>query len=417
MSGTHYLRSFVWYVFIAINQPHQRFLFQGMNVSLSTDDPLQFHFTKEPLIEEYSVAAQIWKFSAVDMCELARNSVLQSGWELPIKKKWLGDRYFLPGPAGNDIHKTNVPDLRMQYRYQTLLEERNLVLHFDEPHIYDYPGWPYVIPVISTTDDDNGTIVMTKLPSLSAQSSVISLNSPNSPQVALRRQVAAEKSSKLKESMVNRTDANETEVAAPETETAQSSMADVRPRPYEEEESRDNLADDAATRAKDILSKNVSIDDGGQQETFDEELTNRLSSLVGLNVKNVHARAKSDNWTKSKADNSTTADLFANMDPKAMEAVAKTMSKSTSGAPSVTTSSLSVNNAASSSSRSAVSSMGIPMALQQPPKVVPGIVSASLNRRRTKSLEDSKEDSETAIESESSKAIRKEKAKLKMTQM
>lgn len=34
-----------------------------MNVSLSTDDPLQFHFTKEPLIEEYSVAAQVSVYS------------------------------------------------------------------------------------------------------------------------------------------------------------------------------------------------------------------------------------------------------------------------------------------------------------------------------------------------------------------
>ncbi|KAG9810696.1 AMP deaminase, partial [Aureobasidium melanogenum] len=32
---------------------------RGLNVSLSTDDPLQFAFTKEPLIEEYAVAAQI----------------------------------------------------------------------------------------------------------------------------------------------------------------------------------------------------------------------------------------------------------------------------------------------------------------------------------------------------------------------
>jgi adenosine deaminase len=31
----------------------------GQNISLSTDDPLQFHYTKEALIEEYSVAAQV----------------------------------------------------------------------------------------------------------------------------------------------------------------------------------------------------------------------------------------------------------------------------------------------------------------------------------------------------------------------
>jgi len=35
------------------------------------------------------------------MCEIARNSVLQSGWELQIKKHWLGDNCDLSGPAGN----------------------------------------------------------------------------------------------------------------------------------------------------------------------------------------------------------------------------------------------------------------------------------------------------------------------------
>lgn len=39
--------------------PFPTFFQRGLNVSLSTDDPLQFHFTKEPLIEEYSVAAQV----------------------------------------------------------------------------------------------------------------------------------------------------------------------------------------------------------------------------------------------------------------------------------------------------------------------------------------------------------------------
>jgi AMP deaminase len=37
--------------------------------------------TKEPLVEEYSVAAQVWKLTAVDVCEIARNSVIQSGFE------------------------------------------------------------------------------------------------------------------------------------------------------------------------------------------------------------------------------------------------------------------------------------------------------------------------------------------------
>ena len=58
--------------------PLPEFLCRGLVVSLSTDDPLQFHFTKEPLMEEYSIAAQVWKLSSCDMCELARNSVLMS---------------------------------------------------------------------------------------------------------------------------------------------------------------------------------------------------------------------------------------------------------------------------------------------------------------------------------------------------
>lgn len=70
-------------------------------MSLSTDDPLQFHLSREPLIEEYSIAGQVWHFSNVDLCEIARNSVLHSGFEPVFKKYWLGNHYFLSGPKGN----------------------------------------------------------------------------------------------------------------------------------------------------------------------------------------------------------------------------------------------------------------------------------------------------------------------------
>jgi hypothetical protein len=39
--------------------PFPMFFQRGLNVSLSTDDPLQIHLTKEPLVEEYSIAAQV----------------------------------------------------------------------------------------------------------------------------------------------------------------------------------------------------------------------------------------------------------------------------------------------------------------------------------------------------------------------
>ena len=61
--------------------PFIDFFKMGINVSLSTDDPLQLHFTKDAILEEYSVARQVYGLSNCDVCELARNSVLQSGFE------------------------------------------------------------------------------------------------------------------------------------------------------------------------------------------------------------------------------------------------------------------------------------------------------------------------------------------------
>ncbi|XP_027051415.1 AMP deaminase 2 [Pocillopora verrucosa] len=103
--------------------PLPDFLGRGLMVSLSTDDPLMFHFTKEPLMEEYSIAAQVWKLSPCDMSELARNSVVMSGFENKVKRHWIGDNYGKEGPAGNDVTKTNVPDIRVAFRHETLVEE------------------------------------------------------------------------------------------------------------------------------------------------------------------------------------------------------------------------------------------------------------------------------------------------------
>ena len=57
-------------------------------------------------MEEYSIAAQVWKLSQCDMSELARNSVLMSGFEdgviiltcnrmLCLFKCWI--KVFVPG--------------------------------------------------------------------------------------------------------------------------------------------------------------------------------------------------------------------------------------------------------------------------------------------------------------------------------
>lgn len=100
--------------------PFPKYFCQGLNVSLSTDDPLMLHFTKDALLEEYSVAAQVWKLSSTDQCEIARNSVLQSGWEMKYKKHFLGANL-------SDIKETNVPVIRLVYRQETLAHEISFV--------------------------------------------------------------------------------------------------------------------------------------------------------------------------------------------------------------------------------------------------------------------------------------------------
>lgn len=73
---------------------------------------------------------------------------------MELKRHWLGQKWYLPGAAGNDIHKvrrvsfvyllvifwcmggvnetdsfvqTNVPDIRLEYRRQTLVEELKMI--------------------------------------------------------------------------------------------------------------------------------------------------------------------------------------------------------------------------------------------------------------------------------------------------
>ncbi len=62
--------------------PFLAYFKQGLNVTLTTDDPLQFHLSEHPLIEEYSTAMHVFKLSPHDICEIARNSVLISGFEV-----------------------------------------------------------------------------------------------------------------------------------------------------------------------------------------------------------------------------------------------------------------------------------------------------------------------------------------------
>lgn len=44
-----------------------------------------------------------------------------------MKSYWLGPNYLKEGPEGNDIRRTNVPDIRVAYRYETLSQELTLI--------------------------------------------------------------------------------------------------------------------------------------------------------------------------------------------------------------------------------------------------------------------------------------------------
>ena len=42
---------------------------------------------------------------------------------LQTKQHWIGPNYTKEGVAGNDIARTNVPDIRLAFRHETYLEE------------------------------------------------------------------------------------------------------------------------------------------------------------------------------------------------------------------------------------------------------------------------------------------------------
>ncbi|OEH77344.1 adenosine monophosphate [Cyclospora cayetanensis] len=50
-------------------------------------------------------------------------SGIRSGFEVEFKRHWLGDTFWLPGSEGNDMSRTNVSNIRLQYRIDTWREE------------------------------------------------------------------------------------------------------------------------------------------------------------------------------------------------------------------------------------------------------------------------------------------------------
>ena len=55
--------------------------------------------------------------------ESGSNQPTLSNTYLQVKQHWLGPNYTRDGVEGNDMTRTNVPDIRVSYRFETISEE------------------------------------------------------------------------------------------------------------------------------------------------------------------------------------------------------------------------------------------------------------------------------------------------------
>ena len=115
------------------DNPFPVFFRRGLNVSLSTDNPLMIHMTDEPIVEEYATAAQMWNLSTTDLCEIARNSVLQSGFTMAEKEEWLGKGFAKVDLSEHDIGRTNLPLVRLRFRYDAYFDELKFLQNHEVP--------------------------------------------------------------------------------------------------------------------------------------------------------------------------------------------------------------------------------------------------------------------------------------------
>jgi AMP deaminase len=100
------------------DNPFPTFFKRGLCVALTTDDPLMFHSTPTPLLEEYATAKHSFDLSSIDVCEIARYSCLAAFSEGELK-----DMYNRGVKGEDQPDKTNIPKMRLDYRRERLEEE------------------------------------------------------------------------------------------------------------------------------------------------------------------------------------------------------------------------------------------------------------------------------------------------------
>jgi AMP deaminase len=103
---------------------------RGLRVTLTTDDPLQFHMSNQPLLEEYITAKHAWSLTMTDLSEIARNSVLISSARHELREELIG------GPDPCD--RCNVPKRRFDFRHDE--RARNNMIIGLPPPMYPVHG-------------------------------------------------------------------------------------------------------------------------------------------------------------------------------------------------------------------------------------------------------------------------------------
>ena len=161
------------------DSPVRKFAKVGMNFSLNTDDPLQFHSTNDPLLEEYLISTAAFKLSTHDVSEIALNSVKMSHFDHATKEKWVGKGFHLPHSQFDWFScpdKTNITSIRSEFRHNRLMSEIGYVYEHgrladhantkkDPKHWKEYFDNPNPIMIgnylwVPTKSHDNSNVVM-----------------------------------------------------------------------------------------------------------------------------------------------------------------------------------------------------------------------------------------------------------------
>ncbi|CAL8138718.1 unnamed protein product [Orchesella dallaii] len=117
------------------DNPLKRFFNEGLLVTLGTDDPLVFHNTINSLLEEYFHAETQFMFTDMELCEMARRSVVMSQFPNQLKSTWIcrdGSSYEGETDFVNEPLKTNVSNERLLFRQIHLEKQLKLIFQAAE---------------------------------------------------------------------------------------------------------------------------------------------------------------------------------------------------------------------------------------------------------------------------------------------